>query len=216
MNDLKAILGFKGERGYSAYEIAVQHGYEGTEQDWLATLGTSSHFTQDSVVYTANDSQTEFSLPSAYTSDSFVSVYVDGAKVNDTDGYTISNNNVVFESAVESGSKVEIVLSSMSTNSLPIVTTIDSGATDSTAPSAKSVYTKLSEISATIETVNSSLNTKITDNKTDAEGKITELASRVSSNKTNISNKQNTVLSGTTAPDNSQGSNGDIYLQYTE
>ena len=25
-------------RGYSAYEIAVQHGYEGTEEEWLASL----------------------------------------------------------------------------------------------------------------------------------------------------------------------------------
>lgn len=30
-------LGFKGERGYSAYEIAVQHGYIGTEDEWLAS-----------------------------------------------------------------------------------------------------------------------------------------------------------------------------------
>lgn len=25
-------------RGYSAYEIAVQHGYEGTEEEWLESL----------------------------------------------------------------------------------------------------------------------------------------------------------------------------------
>lgn len=31
-------LGFKGERGYSAYEIDVQHGYEGTEEEWLEHL----------------------------------------------------------------------------------------------------------------------------------------------------------------------------------
>lgn len=31
---LKAKLGFKGERGYSAYEIAVKHGYTGTEEEW--------------------------------------------------------------------------------------------------------------------------------------------------------------------------------------
>ena len=30
--------GEKGERGYSAYEIAVQHGYVGTEEEWLASL----------------------------------------------------------------------------------------------------------------------------------------------------------------------------------
>lgn len=28
----------KGERGYSAYEIAVQNGFIGTEEEWLASL----------------------------------------------------------------------------------------------------------------------------------------------------------------------------------
>lgn len=36
---LEGELGFKGERGYSAYEIAVLHGYEGTEQDWIDHFG---------------------------------------------------------------------------------------------------------------------------------------------------------------------------------
>jgi len=35
----KGALGFKGERGYSAYEIAVQNGYEGTEQQWIEHFG---------------------------------------------------------------------------------------------------------------------------------------------------------------------------------
>ena len=32
------IKGEKGERGYSAYEIAVQNGFEGTEQEWVDLL----------------------------------------------------------------------------------------------------------------------------------------------------------------------------------
>ena len=32
-------LGYKGERGYSSYEIAVLNGFEGTEQDWLEHFG---------------------------------------------------------------------------------------------------------------------------------------------------------------------------------
>lgn len=28
----------KGERGYSAYEIAVQQGFIGTEEEWIASL----------------------------------------------------------------------------------------------------------------------------------------------------------------------------------
>lgn len=33
-------LGRPGQRGESAYEIAVRHGYQGTEQEWLASLGS--------------------------------------------------------------------------------------------------------------------------------------------------------------------------------
>lgn len=33
---LRGALCFKGSRGYSAYEIAVQNGYEGTEEQWVA------------------------------------------------------------------------------------------------------------------------------------------------------------------------------------
>lgn len=32
-------LGFKGENGLSAYEIAVKNGYEGTEQQWIDHFG---------------------------------------------------------------------------------------------------------------------------------------------------------------------------------
>lgn len=37
--EAKGSLGFKGDRGYSAYEIAVQNGYEGTEQEWIDHFG---------------------------------------------------------------------------------------------------------------------------------------------------------------------------------
>ena len=37
--DAKGVLGFKGERGYSAYEIAVKNGYQGTEQEWIDHFG---------------------------------------------------------------------------------------------------------------------------------------------------------------------------------
>lgn len=32
-------IGFKGERGYSNYELAVQNGYVGTEQEWIDHFG---------------------------------------------------------------------------------------------------------------------------------------------------------------------------------
>lgn len=38
-NTLRGTLAFKGERGDSAYEIAVKHGFKGDEEAWLASLG---------------------------------------------------------------------------------------------------------------------------------------------------------------------------------
>lgn len=37
-NQGDGVLYVSGTRGYSAYEIAVQHGFEGTEEEWLASL----------------------------------------------------------------------------------------------------------------------------------------------------------------------------------
>lgn len=36
----------KGDPGASAYEIAVAHGFVGTEEDWLNTLGASAKYQQ--------------------------------------------------------------------------------------------------------------------------------------------------------------------------
>ena len=35
----RGTLGFKGETGLSAYELAVKNGYEGTEQEWINHFG---------------------------------------------------------------------------------------------------------------------------------------------------------------------------------
>ena len=36
--NLRGALGWKGERGYSAYEIAVEHGFTGTEEEKMHLL----------------------------------------------------------------------------------------------------------------------------------------------------------------------------------
>ena len=60
---LKGVLGFKGERGYSAYEIAVQNGFVGSEKQWLATIGTTNNLTGNEAVYiTQTDNESEFDL----------------------------------------------------------------------------------------------------------------------------------------------------------
>lgn len=117
-------LAYKGERGYSAYEIAVQNGFKGTEKDWLAILGTSSHFERDiKTCVTDAIGQSIFVLPESYTSNSFIDVYVEGERLS-TDEYTIDTETkkINLTKALEViVTKVEIVVFTMSTNSLPII-----------------------------------------------------------------------------------------------
>ena len=49
---LNGELGYKGERGFSAYEIAVQNGYEGTEEEWIDHFGLdlSGYLQTDDVI----------------------------------------------------------------------------------------------------------------------------------------------------------------------
>lgn len=142
-NVISGSLVYKGDIGMSAYDLAVQNGYEGSITDWLATLGTSSHFTRESTVYTTTvDNQTEFDLPEGYTSSCFVEVFVAGIKEKDED-VTIdaANEKITLDNAVAStGTEVEVVLLTMSTNSLPISDTITSTSTNDTASGTKSVY----------------------------------------------------------------------------
>jgi hypothetical protein len=141
-NALRGVLGFKGERGYSAYEVAVNNGFIGTEKDWLALLGTSSHFARNKYVYTATEGQTSFDLPDTYTSNSFIDVYINGFTLNknefsiDTSKKKINLVNLVLNK----NAIVEVVVLTMSTTELPIVTAINGASTDNTVPSAKATY----------------------------------------------------------------------------
>ena len=145
-NVLKGYLGFVGARGYSAYEVALQNGFIGTEQDWLATLGTSSHFDRCSDIYTTTTSgQTTFEIPDCYTNNSFIDVYVNGSRLN-SDEYTIntSTNKIILTKALGViGTKVEVVTLTMSTNSLPIAETISAESTNEVSAGAKAVYDAL-------------------------------------------------------------------------
>lgn len=185
-NALRGTLCFKGERGYSAYEIAVQNGFIGSMQDWLATLGTSSHFKEESVIHTSTANQTSFALPSNYTSNSFIDVYVNGLRLNsneftiNTSAKTINLNGVVLTA----GQAVEIVVLTMSTNALPIVTTINSEAEDDTAPSTKSVY---NYVEGKAETLNNSI-TAANNAITAANNSINTVKTTVSTLSTNTTN----------------------------
>ena len=137
---LRGVLGFKGERGYSAYEIAVQNGYIGSERDWLATLGTSSHLSRMSYVYSTTTeigmiNQMGIPFPPEYTSNSFIDIRINGLSLNSGEYYVNLLDKAIHLSGitVENGSIVELILFTMSTNNLPIVETINNNSTNDEA-----------------------------------------------------------------------------------
>lgn len=75
--DLSGSQGIKGERGYSAFELAVQQGFVGGVDEWLASLKKPAEDAAKNVVAIANDAS-ENALKQAKESGEF-----DGA-----DGYT--------------------------------------------------------------------------------------------------------------------------------
>jgi hypothetical protein len=154
--NLRGVLGFKGERGDSAYETAILNGFVGTEQDWLATLGTSSHFNEESIIHTSTAGQTSFTLPDSYTSNSFIDVYVNGLRLNSNE-YTIntSTNEInLVGVTLTANQTVEIVVLTMATNALPIVETINAQATNNTAAGTKAVYDLVNPISTSLKNTN--------------------------------------------------------------
>lgn len=141
---LRGSLGFKGENGLSAYQIAVKNGFTGSEQDWLATLGTTNHFAQSKTIFTVSEAGTdEINIPSGYSSEaSFLDIYINGQRLNSSE-YTLNlvSNKIELENELnEIGTKVEMVMVTISTNELPIVTTINSQSTNVTTPGTLAVY----------------------------------------------------------------------------
>ena len=146
MTIIKGGLGFKGEKGDSAYQVAVQNGYLGTEQDWLSTLGTASHFSRETHIFTSTTvGQTEFEFGDISMANAFVDVYVEAERLNSDEYTLVAGANILPKIILKTpldvvGTKVEAVILRMSTNSLPIVETIDGEATNETAPGTKAVY----------------------------------------------------------------------------
>ena len=156
-NVIKGYLAIKGEQGLSAYEVAVENGFEGSEQDWLATLGTSSFFSQYPIVHNTTEATFDFDLPNEYINGSFVDAYVDGLHVSNSE-YSIQENDgnyiVHFNEAIPSGKSVELVVTEITTNNLPISDTLDSHSTNETASSSKVVYDKITEVEGKIPALN--------------------------------------------------------------
>ena len=161
-NYLRGVLGFKGERGYSAYDIAVQNGFVGSEKQWLATIGTTNSFTGKEAIYTTqSDNESVFNLPSEYTSNSVVDVYLDGVRLTNT-MYTIdaTARTITLKNPVVKGTQVEIeVLTILATES-NISDEINSASTNDTTAGSKAVYDFVnSEIATSEETINSKITT---------------------------------------------------------
>lgn len=148
-NVLKGSLVYKGENGKSAYELAVQEGFEGTLQDWLGTYSdTMRMFNEYKEEYVTTESTSTFLLPEEYINGAFVDIYVEGLHIP-SDEYEIEEVTVddtlryqaVLDTAVATNKKVEIsVLVMGHSSSLPITDTITSTSTNTTASGTKSVY----------------------------------------------------------------------------
>lgn len=141
----KGILGWIGPTGLSAYEIALQNGFVGTEKEWLSTLGTSSHFTEDKTLYYTNSrNESVLQLPDSYLNKDFstLNLYISGIRILAQD-YTINETarTITLENPiVEIGTEVEMVVLTITTNDLPIMSNISTTSTNDTAPGTKAVY----------------------------------------------------------------------------
>lgn len=206
---LKGNIAWKGEKGDSAYQVAIENGFVGTEQDWLGTLGTSSHFNEESIIHISTAGQTSFNLPSSYTSNSFIDVYVNGLRLNSNE-YTINTSTkkiILVGVTLTAGQAVEIVVLTMSTNSLPIAETISEESTNATAAGTKAVHdyvkseldrlgvnelnSEMSTLNNEVTTLNNNVTTldnKITNNVNTINDTIEQLSNNVDAEKFNKSN----------------------------
>lgn len=159
-NYLRGVLGFKGERGFSAYEIAVQNGFVGSEKQWLATIGTANITDNESVYVTQTDGEKEFNLPDEYTPNSVIEVYLDGVRLANT-MYTInaSTGKLILTNSVVKGTAVEIKVLTLVASETPISDEINSASTNDTTAGSKAVY---DFVNSKIATSESATNSKIT------------------------------------------------------
>lgn len=132
-NALRGKLIYKGERGESAYEVAVRNGFVGDEKSWVAQLGTSAYFLKDSKVFVATEGQTSFNLPESYTNNSCVDVYVEGFRLP-SNKYTVDNSTLTVNlvEGLDKDSEVEVVVLRM-TSSDQVADVVDSYSTNEKA-----------------------------------------------------------------------------------
>lgn len=108
---LRGQLAYKGERGYSAYEIAVQHGYEGTEEQWVEDFINAENYYDKtesynktevynkSEVYNKEESDSKYILKGDFAiltgSVANTELTLGGKQLNYPDGFSQSNCTVI-------------------------------------------------------------------------------------------------------------------------
>lgn len=133
-NALRGVLCYKGEKGDSAYQVAVKNGFKGTESQWLSTLGSSVYLAKDSTVYQATANQTVFTLPDSYSNVCCLDVFVNGFKLAQN-AYTIDydTKTITLATALDEGAEVEVVVYYMSSALMPVTDNINQNSTNKDA-----------------------------------------------------------------------------------
>lgn len=106
---LEGELGYKGERGYSTYELAVLNGFEGSLQDYLDHYGVdlSNYISTNDVVDNLTSTTTNYPL-SANQGKVLKGMIDDNTtfintKANSSDVYTKTESNNLYQPKVLSG-----------------------------------------------------------------------------------------------------------------
>ena len=126
-------LGFKGEDGLSAYEIAVKNGYQGTEQDWIDHFGLdlTNYIKTTDVINNLSSSSTTYPL-SAYQG-RYLKNYIDTYRTNvigeavDLDTTSKIVVNAINEVNSNVGNKAELTTTSK-TNLVSAINEVKSNA----------------------------------------------------------------------------------------
>lgn len=109
----QGIQGIQGIQGLNAYEIAVNNGFEGTEQEWIESLkGVGSYNKRVTYYTTTYTSENTFSMPFYYQVGCFKEIFINGIKLRD-DEYSIEATdngfNLILNNALDViGTIVEI------------------------------------------------------------------------------------------------------------
>lgn len=104
------IKGEQGETGNSAYQLAVENGYVGTEEDWLKTLQARvTNF--EYVIYPEFEGQTDITIPlSTFTQDDALLVVFNGTVIYPEVDYTVSANIIILKEPIKDYQKSSLFI----------------------------------------------------------------------------------------------------------